>query len=63
MSDFFTDTMTGLLQAIAIEKGEIPVSEVPGMPSKTYRAKEDISPYCKETYEDMAILKPCTNQL
>ncbi len=42
MSTFFNDTMTGILQAIAIEKGEIPVTEVNGMPAKTYRSTENV---------------------
>lgn len=38
MSDFFDDTMEGLLEAIAIEKGEIDLVEVPNMPGVTYRS-------------------------
>lgn len=43
MSTIFADTMTGLLQAIAIEKGEIPVTEIKGMPAKTYRRSKNVS--------------------
>lgn len=38
MSTFFNDTMQGLLEAVAIKNGDIPVAEVEGMPAKTYRA-------------------------
>jgi hypothetical protein len=41
MSDFFTETMTGLLQAVAIERGDIKMTEVAGMPAKTYRIETD----------------------
>ncbi len=37
MDGMFQSVMKGLLQAISIERGEIPVSEVDGMPAKTYR--------------------------
>lgn len=40
MSDLFNDLKTALEQAIAIEKGEIPLVEVKGMPGKTYRVKD-----------------------
>ncbi len=40
MSDLFNDLKTALEQAIAIEKGEIPLVEVKGMPGKTYRIKD-----------------------
>ena len=39
MSTFFNDTMQGLLEAIAIENGDIPMEEVSGMPATTYRAR------------------------
>lgn len=38
MSTFFNDTLQGLSEAVAIEKGEIEMVEVPDMPEKTYRA-------------------------
>lgn len=38
MSTFFEDTMRSLLESIAIEKGNIPMTEVEGLPSKTLRA-------------------------
>lgn len=44
MSTFFEDTMTGLLQAISIEKGNIQVEEITGMPAETYRVTRDDSP-------------------
>ena len=34
----FGDTMQGLLEAIAIDKGVIPMESVPGMPTDTLRA-------------------------
>ncbi len=39
MSKFFDDTMQGLLQAIEIEKGNIPLTERKGMPAPTLLAK------------------------
>lgn len=36
MSDFFDDTMQGLLEAIEIEKGSIPLTEREGMPAPTF---------------------------
>lgn len=36
-NSIFADTMTGLAQAIEIEKGDIPMKEVKDMPAKTYR--------------------------
>lgn len=36
MSKFFDETMQGLLEAIEIEKGNIPLAEREGMPAKTY---------------------------
>jgi hypothetical protein len=40
MGDFFKDTMTGLLQAIEIEKGNIEVKKVENLPTETYRVLE-----------------------
>ena len=37
MSKFFDDTMQGLLEAVAIEKGTIPLVEVENMPASTFR--------------------------
>ena len=34
---FFLDTMQGLLEAIAIDKGVIQMESVPGMPAETLR--------------------------
>ena len=42
MSKFFEDTMQGLLEAVAIEKGELPVVKRENMPSPTYYV-EDVS--------------------
>lgn len=39
MSKFFDDTMVGLLEAVAIEKGEIQVEQVGDFSSPTYRAE------------------------
>lgn len=36
MSKFFEETMQGLLEAIEIEKGNIPLTEREGMPAKTF---------------------------
>ena len=40
MSKFFDDTMQGLLEAIAIDSGEIPLEEKSDMPSPTFVAAE-----------------------
>lgn len=47
MGDLFSDTMKGLLQALDIEKGDIPVDRVPDLPAETYRYydKEEIDNY------------------
>lgn len=47
MGDLFSDTMIGLLQAVNIEKGYIPVNQVPDLPAETYRYydKEEIDNY------------------
>ena len=37
MSKLYEETMLGLLQAIEIARGTIPVEEVQGMPGKTFR--------------------------
>lgn len=42
MSQFFEDTLTGLLQAVSIDKGYIPMVEIEDLPARTLRA---------ETYE------------
>lgn len=39
MSQFFDDTMQSLLEAVAIDKGKIPVQEVEDMPGTTFRAE------------------------
>lgn len=44
MSKFFEETIQGLKEAIAMEKGEIPVVERKDMPALTYvaeRGKDD----------------------
>ncbi len=38
MSQFFDEIIMGLLQAVAIERGELKVWEVSGMPAKTLRS-------------------------
>ena len=38
MKDVFTDTITGLMQAVSIEKGNINVEKVANMPAETYRS-------------------------
>lgn len=43
MSSFFEDTMTGLLQAVSVERGNIPVVEISGMPAPTFRTCEVFS--------------------
>lgn len=40
-SKFFEDTKNGLLQAIEIERGNIPVKERKNMPAKTYYIDTD----------------------
>ena len=40
MSRFFEDTMQGLLEAVAIDKGEIPLVEKANMPAPTYVAAD-----------------------
>ncbi len=40
MSKFFEETMQGLLEAVAIEKGEIPLTEKKNMPAPTFVAAE-----------------------
>ena len=41
MSKFFDDTMQGLLQAIEIEKENIPLTERSGMPAPTFYVSSD----------------------
>lgn len=41
MSKFFDDTMQGLLQAVEIEKGNIPLTERYGMPAPTFYVSSD----------------------
>lgn len=38
MGDFFTDTMQGLMEALEIERGNIPLTAKDNMPSKTFIA-------------------------
>jgi len=40
MSKFFEETMQGLLEAVAIEKGEIPLVEKENMPAPTFVAAD-----------------------
>ena len=40
MSKFFDETMQGLLEAVAIEKGKIPLTEKKGMPAPTFYAAD-----------------------
>ena len=40
MSKFFDETMQGLLEAVAISKGEIPIVEKPNMPAPTFIAAD-----------------------
>lgn len=40
MGTFFDDTMQGLLEAIAIDKGEMPLTEKNDMPAPTFVASE-----------------------
>ena len=43
MSNFFDETMLGLLEAAEIVKGNIPLSEREGMPAPTlYIANDDV---------------------
>ena len=40
MSNFFDETMQGLLEAVAIEKGETPLTEKEDMPAPTFIASD-----------------------
>ena len=40
MSQFFDETMQGLLEAVAIDKGEIPLAEKDSMPALTFMAAD-----------------------
>ena len=40
MSDLFEDTIIGLLQAVSIEKGYIPMEKIPNLPAETYRVAD-----------------------
>lgn len=40
MSKFFDETMQGLLEAVAIEKGNLPLKEKPNMPALTFVAAD-----------------------
>ena len=40
MSKFFEETMQGLLEAVAIDKGEIPLREKEDMPASTFIAAD-----------------------
>lgn len=40
MSQFFDETMQGLLEAVAISKGEIPLAEKENMPASTFDAAD-----------------------
>lgn len=41
MSKFFDDTLQGLMQAIEIEKENIPLTERSGMPAPTFYVSSD----------------------
>ena len=55
MSMFFEDTMQGLLQAVEISRGVLPVTAVEGMPAKTYRVIQ------KASEEKMVYFDPAGN--
>ena len=40
MGDLFSDTLIGLLQAVNIEKGYIPMEKIPNLPGEIYRVTE-----------------------
>ena len=40
MSKFFDETMQGLLEAVAISKGEIPLTKKENMPASTFVAAD-----------------------
>lgn len=40
MSRFFDETMQGLLEAVAIDKGEVPLVEKKNMPAPTFTASD-----------------------
>lgn len=41
MSKFFKDTMQGLLEAVKIEKGNLPLTERENMPAPTFYVAEN----------------------
>ena len=43
MSKFYDDTLQGLLEAVQIEKGELPLKQREDMPGKTYYVAESDS--------------------
>lgn len=51
MSKFFDDTMQGLLEAVAIEKGGIPIKKVENMPAPTFIAAEKESELINEAVD------------
>lgn len=58
MSDFFNDTMNGLLEAIAIDHGEIPLTEKEDMPSKTLVSSEE---HTRELVENLHAIRKENN--
>ena len=53
MSKFFDETMQGLLEAVAIEKGNIPLAEKKGMPAPTFFVEDR----GKELIDEMIIIR------
>lgn len=53
MSKFFDETMQGLLEAVAIQKGGIPITEKKDMPAPTYYVDDK----GKELIDEMIILR------
>lgn len=53
MSKFFDETMQGLLEAIVIDKGNIPLAEKKGMPAPTFYADDR----GKELIDEMIIIR------
>ena len=54
MGKLFNDTMQGLLEAVAIDRGEIPLTERENMPAKTMISAEERE---KELIEQMCELR------
>lgn len=57
MSKFFDETMKGLLEAVAIDKGEIPIEAKENMPAPTFIASDKE----KELIDELVNLRKAQN--